>query len=69
MPSFQKGGLIMNNIELRLIAERNWREENLQKCRNVLGRKTYHRPVWNVLNFLPVSKDIELYYLKRILSR
>jgi hypothetical protein len=56
----------MNNIELRLMAEKNWREENLLKCINTQGKKTSRRSMWAVINSFPKYLGFELYYPKQV---
>ncbi len=59
----------MNNIELRLIAEQNWRQEELLRCKNIRVKKQpSHKTVWEVLNSLPTLLGIELCYHKQILK-
>jgi hypothetical protein len=58
----------MNNIELRLIAERNWREENLLISRNIRVKRPTRKSVWDVMNSFPEILSMELFYKKQTLK-
>jgi hypothetical protein len=51
-PSSKEGGLIMNNIELRLMAEGNWREEHLSKCLHTKEKRRLYKFIWNTMSLL-----------------
>lgn len=54
----------MNNLLIQL-AERDYREENLLKYRNIPDKKIKHKSVWNLMNLLPALPGIELYFKKQ----
>jgi len=58
----------MNNIELRLMAEKNWREENLLKCINTQGKKTSRKCVWKIVNPFPEMMITELFIPKKMIK-
>jgi hypothetical protein len=60
--------IIMNNIELRLIAEKNWREEELLKSINIQGKKAPHKSVLRLMNSVPSLLDMVLCYNVKILK-